>query len=69
MTKYIGMDAHSSTCTFCVMNETGEEIDHTTLETNGRLLVTYLRSIEGVKTSALTNFGPPLLTTTGPGKP
>ncbi len=49
MTKYIGMDAHSSTCTFCVMNEKGQEIDNTTLETNGRLLVKYLRNIEGKK--------------------
>jgi len=37
MTKYIGLDAHSSTCTFNVTDERGREIDNTTLETNGRL--------------------------------
>lgn len=47
--KYIGMDAHSSTSTLCVMNESGQEIDQVTLQTNGRLLVGYLRSIEGPK--------------------
>ena len=31
------------------MKEGGREIDNTTLETNGRLLVKYLRGIEGVK--------------------
>src|SRR3989338_6137047 len=49
MTKYIGLDAHSSTCTFNVTDERGREIDNTTLETNGRLLVKYLRGIGGVK--------------------
>ena len=49
MTKYIGLDAHSSTCTFNVTDERGREIDDTTIETNGRLLVKYLRGIGGVK--------------------
>jgi len=43
MTKYIGLDAHSSTCTFNVTDERGREIDNTTIETNGRLLVKYLK--------------------------
>src|SRR3989337_1865647 len=49
MTKYIGLDAHSSTCTFNVTDERGMEVDNTTIESNGRLLVKYLRGIEGVK--------------------
>src|SRR3972149_5378633 len=49
MTKYIGLDAHSSTCTFNVTDERGREIDNTTIETNGRLLVKYLRGIGGIK--------------------
>ncbi|MFC1667978.1 IS110 family transposase [Chlamydiota bacterium] len=47
--KYIGLDAHSSTCTFCVVNEKGTEIDNTTIRTNGRLLINYLQSIQGRK--------------------
>lgn len=49
MIQYIGLDAHSSSCTFSVMNKDGKEIDNTTIETNGRLLVNYLRSIPGKK--------------------
>lgn len=49
MTKFIGLDAHSSTCTLNVADEMGREIDNTTIETNGRLLVKYLRGIEGIK--------------------
>ena len=49
MIKYIGLDVHSSTCTFNVTDERGREVDNTTIETNGRLLVKYLREIEGIK--------------------
>ncbi|GAB63674.1 transposase [Candidatus Jettenia caeni] len=49
MIKYIGLDAHSSACTFNVTDERGREADNTTIESNGRLLVKYLRGIEGVK--------------------
>ena len=49
MVKYIGLDAHSSTCTFNVTDDRGREIDNTTIESNGRLLVKYIRGIEGIK--------------------
>ena len=49
MTKYIGMDAHMSTCSFCVMDESGRETDNVTLPTNGRLIINYLRNIDGTK--------------------
>ena len=49
MNKYIGLDAHSSTCSFCVMDARGEVVDTVTLSTNGRLLVGYLRNITGKK--------------------
>lgn len=49
MNNYIGLDGHSSTSTFCVVDKRGVEIDNTTLRTNGRLLVGYLRSIKGKK--------------------
>jgi transposase len=47
MVNYIGLDGHSSTSTFCVVDESGVEIDSATVRTNGRLLVNYLRSIKG----------------------
>lgn len=49
MNKYIGLDAHTSTCSLCVMDATGEILDTATLSTNGRLLKGYLRGISGVK--------------------
>lgn len=50
--KYIGIDVHSSTCTFSVVDENGVEIDNVTIETNGRLIVRYIMSIEGKKSVA-----------------
>ena len=47
--KYIGLDAHSSTCNFCVMDESGRELDSVRIVTNGRLLREYVRSISGKK--------------------
>jgi transposase len=47
--KYIGIDAHSSTCEMSVKDKEGVEIDHARIETNGRLLVDYMRRIEGPK--------------------
>lgn len=49
MVKYIGMDAHSSSCTLCVTDDKGREIDNVTFETNGKTIKNYLRSIEGPK--------------------
>lgn len=50
--KYIGLDAHSSICNFSVMDESGKKIDNMVIETNGRLLVNYIRSIGGDKSIA-----------------
>jgi transposase len=44
-TKYIGLDAHSSTCTFCVLDSQGVELGTRTIATNGRLLVDYVKSL------------------------
>lgn len=50
---YIGMDVHSSNCELCVVNAKGIEMDSATVETNGRLLINYIRSKEGKKKLAL----------------
>lgn len=47
--KYIGMDAHMSTCTFCVLDEKGTILDNRTITTNGRLLIDYIQTIPGKK--------------------
>lgn len=43
--KYIGVDVHSSRCSLSVMDSQGVEIDNTTIVTNGRLLIDYIKSI------------------------
>lgn len=45
--KYIGLDAHSSTCSLCVLDPQGTELDNKTIATNGRLLLDYLKSLGG----------------------
>lgn len=45
MTKYIGIDVHSSTCTFCVMNAQGVELENRTIVTNGRLIIDFIKSL------------------------
>lgn len=49
MKKYIGLDAHSSTCSFCVVDKTGKVLDSVKISTNGRLLREYVRNIPGEK--------------------
>ncbi len=46
-TKYIGLDAHSSTCTFCVLDSQGVVLETRTIVTNGRLLIDYVCSLGG----------------------
>lgn len=51
--NYIGLDAHSSTCTFCVMDAKGVIKDIRKLPTNGRLIVGYLEQFKGASKLAL----------------
>ena len=53
MDKYIGMDAHSKTCTFVVTNETGKVIDSATVQTTEAAILGFLRPITGSKALAL----------------
>ena len=47
MERYIGLDAHSATCTFAVMGATGRRLKEQVLETNGKVLVEFLKGIAG----------------------
>jgi len=51
--KYIGLDAHSSTCTFSVIDSNGIQLDNKTIVTNGRLLIDYIKSLGGTLHLAL----------------
>ena len=47
MDKYVGLDAHSQTCTFGVMSLAGKRLTSKVVETNGRALVDAVRNIPG----------------------
>ena len=47
MERYIGLDAHSTTCTFAVMGPTGRHLQERVLETNGKALVEFVRRVPG----------------------
>lgn len=45
MTRYIGLDAHSSSCTFAVISERGKRLKHQTVETNGSVLLEFVKTV------------------------
>jgi transposase len=47
--KYIGMDAHSKTCFFVVLNERGKVCDGKRVDTSEKLILEYIESIKGEK--------------------
>lgn len=49
MERYLGLDAHGSSCTFAVVGPSGRKLRQDVVETNGVALVRYLRSIPGRK--------------------
>jgi transposase len=49
MDRYIGLDAHSTTCTIGVMTATGKRHREMVVDTNGKVLVEAIKSIAGTK--------------------
>ena len=47
--RYIGMDAHSKTCFFVVLNKDGKTCDKRRVETSEKTILEYVRSIKGPK--------------------
>jgi hypothetical protein len=47
MDRYIGLDVHSASCTAGVLSANGKRLSSTVLETNGKVLVEFLRLIPG----------------------
>jgi transposase len=47
MDRYIGMDAHSQTCTFAVMGPSGRRLREQVVETSAKPLVDFLKSVAG----------------------
>jgi len=49
MDRYIGLDAHSASCTVAVIGPSGKRLQSQVLETNGKALVEFIRSVPGTK--------------------
>jgi transposase len=49
MDRYIGLDAHSQTCTIGVMSPTGRRLQQVVVSTNGKALVDAIKSVPGTK--------------------
>jgi transposase len=49
MHRYIGIDAHTESCTLAVMGPSGKRLREARLETNGQVLSDFVRSIAGRK--------------------
>lgn len=47
MDRYIGLDAHATSCTFAVVSASGKRLQSVVVETNGRALVEYVRTLPG----------------------
>jgi hypothetical protein len=47
MERYLGADVHAASVTFSVLSESGKELRHDVVETNGQALVGYLKQIPG----------------------
>jgi transposase len=49
MHRYIGIDAHTESCTVAVMGPSGKRLREARLETNGKVLTDFIRSLAGRK--------------------
>jgi len=49
MDRYIGLDAHSASCTVAVVGPSGRRLQSQVLETNGKVLVEFVCTVPGTK--------------------
>lgn len=47
MERYLGMDVHAESCSFCLLNASGKVVRRDVVETNGQALVAYLKQLAG----------------------
>lgn len=47
MERYIGLDAHAKSCTFAVISERGKHLKSGVVETNGRALIEFIKTVPG----------------------
>jgi transposase len=49
MDRYIGLDVHSQTCTLAVMGASGRRLKEQIVETNGKVLVDFMKATAGAR--------------------
>lgn len=49
MERYLGLDVHRDSCTFCVLSEAGKQVQRQVVETNGQALVSFVRQLPGTR--------------------
>ncbi len=47
MDRYIGMDVHQTSCTIGILSAKGKRLKSIVLETNGKVLLDFLKTIPG----------------------
>ena len=47
MERYIGLDAHAKSYTFAVVSESGKRLKSAAVETNGRTLIEFIKTVPG----------------------
>lgn len=57
MARYIGLDAHSQTCTVAVMGPSGKRLKEHVVETNGKALVELIKTVPGDRHVCLEEGG------------
>jgi hypothetical protein len=45
MVRYVGLDAHATSCTFGVINEKGKRLKHEVVETSARSLIDFVTTV------------------------
>ena len=47
MQRYLGLDVHRDSCTFCVLSESGKQVQRQVVENNGQALVSFVQHLPG----------------------
>ena len=45
--RYLGMDVHAESCSFCVVDASGKVVRGDAVESNGQALISYLKQLAG----------------------
>ena len=58
MTRYIGLDAHSESCTIAVLGPSGKRLRHERFQTSAELLRNFIKEVPGPRHLCGTHCNP-----------